>query len=638
MINRKTRKKITLAALLLTLSLTYILCIAVPLNAFAADSSLAVTTDISADVLAETLAGEGVTVTNAQLNPACSTSAVGTFTGGTDVVGFDAGIILSTGDANFVVGENISNSTTAENNGGNDSDLDSLGVGTSNDTCYLTFDVVSDGGAISFQYVLSSDEYEEYIDYPDIFGLFYAEVDDEGNIIGDYQNMAWIPGTSDPVSIGTINQNENTEYYISNCGDALGTVPFAMDGLTRVMNVSQELTSGVTYRIKLAIGDISDTSVDSNVFIKAGSVSGTTAQTGELNPGGKNEDDPDTIEVTIYRTNGSDGSVSADWEALDEGGNIVATGTVIFGDGETEKIITVPKTTVTVRLINPSGGVTIGSEETPLADLPQVASKDDATLTDLTVSEGTLAPIFDKETTEYVVEVANAIESMTVTPTATSSKATITVNGQSVNSGSTSQPIALNVGENTVTVEVTAEDGTTVISYTILVTRAAKDTDDNEQVAEGTVDINGIIIDDNGQPIPNLTVELHSDVQVVVTNENGEFKFKDVSLSTHELIIKDSDGNILKTFSLVIHTGDDFNWDKTNDVTIDISKSINVVALEITIKIGEGEDISIVNITSIENPNTGDAYDQILFALCILLISSVSSLSIINKIKSLYHK
>ena len=133
-------------------------------------------------------------------------------------------------------------------------------------------------------------------------------------------------------------------------------------------------------------------------------------------------------------------------------------------------------------------------------------------------------------------------------------------------------------------------------------------------------------------------MELHSDVQVVVTNEIGEFKFKDVTLSTHELIIKDSDGNILKTFNLVIHTGDDFDWDNTNDITIDISKSINVVALEITIKIGEDEDISIVNITTIENPNTGDAYDQILFALSILLISSVSSLLIIKKVKTLYYK
>ena len=609
-----------------------------PLNAFAADSSLAVTTDISAQALAETLAGEGVTVTNAQLNPACNTSAIGTFTGGGDAVGFDSGIILSTGDANLVVGENSNDDdTSSDNNGGNDSDLDALGVGTSNDTCYLTFDVVSDGGAISFQYVLSSDEYEEFIDYPDIFGLFYAEVDDEGNIIGDYQNMAWIPGTSDPVSIGTINQNENTEYYISNCGDALGTVPFTMDGLTRVMNVSQELTLGTTYRIKLAIGDISDTSFDSNVFIKAGSVVGTKAEIGELNPGGKN-DDSDTIEVTIYRTNGSDGSVSADWEALDEGGNIVATGTVIFGDGETEKIITVPKTTVTVRLINPSGGVTIGSEETPLADLPQIASKDDASLSDLSTSEGTLTPTFNKDVKEYALSVENTIESIILTPTATSSKATITVNGQSVNSGSASQAIALDVGENIVTVEVTAEDGTTIISYTVLVTRDAEETGDNEQVAEGTVVINGIIIDDNGQPIPNLTVELHSDVQVVVTNETGEFKFTDVTLSTHELIIKDSDGNILKTINLVIHTGDAFDWDNTNDMTIDISKSINVVALEITIQIGEDEDVSIVNITTIENPNTGDASDQILFALSMLLISSVSSLLIIKKIKTLYHK
>lgn len=472
MTNRSKRKKDIISALGLALVLTFILSILIPLNVFAADSTLAVTTNVSAQDLADALAGEGVTVTNAQLNPACSTSAVGTFTGGLDVVGFDSGIILSTGDASHVVGENTTSNISSDNFGGNDSDLDALGVGTSNDTCYLTFDVVSDGGAISFQYVLSSDEYEEYINYPDIFGLFYAEVDDQGDIIGDYQNMAWIPGTSDPVSIGTINQNINTELYIPNCGEALGTIGFTMDGLTRVLNVSQDLTSGVTYRIKLAIGDISDTSVDSNVFIKAGSVSGTKAEIGELNPGGKNDDGSDTIEVTIYRTNGSDGSVSADWEALDKDGNVVATGTVIFGDGETEKIITVPKTTVTVKLINPSGGVTIGSEETPIADLPQLASKDDASLVDLKVSEGSLTPSFDKDIKDYTDEVENEVDSMTVTPTATNPKASIKVNGQAVSSGAASQAIDLKVGENTITVEITAEDGTTIESYTIVVTRA----------------------------------------------------------------------------------------------------------------------------------------------------------------------
>jgi small neutral amino acid transporter SnatA (MarC family) len=47
------------------------------------------------------------------------------------------------------------------------------------------------------------------------------------------------------------------------------------------------------------------------------------------------------------------------------------------------------------------------------------------------------------------------------------------VNGTIVTSGSASGAIPLNVGPNTITVLVTAQDGTTTQSYTITVTRAA---------------------------------------------------------------------------------------------------------------------------------------------------------------------
>ena len=75
----------------------------------------------------------------------------------------------------------------------------------------------------------------------------------------------------------------------------------------------------------------------------------------------------------------------------------------------------------------------------------------DANLGNLTLSVGALNPVFAGSTTSYTASVANAVDSITVTPTAAQADATIQVrvNGGSyagVASGSASGPLALNVG------------------------------------------------------------------------------------------------------------------------------------------------------------------------------------------------
>ena len=95
-----------------------------------------------------------------------------------------------------------------------------------------------------------------------------------------------------------------------------------------------------------------------------------------------------------------------------------------------------------------------------------------ASLSNLAISSGTLAPSFASGINSYAASVSNATASITVTPTATDPAATITVNGTEVTSGSAFGPVALVVGSNTITVIVTAQDGTTTDTYTISVSRA----------------------------------------------------------------------------------------------------------------------------------------------------------------------
>ena len=92
----------------------------------------------------------------------------------------------------------------------------------------------------------------------------------------------------------------------------------------------------------------------------------------------------------------------------------------------------------------------------------------DATLSALTLSDidfGTFAPT----TTSYTAEVANSVSQTTVTPTVNHSGASyvIKLDGATDADG----VIALGVGSNVITVEVTAEDGQTTRTYTVTVTR-----------------------------------------------------------------------------------------------------------------------------------------------------------------------
>ena len=88
------------------------------------------------------------------------------------------------------------------------------------------------------------------------------------------------------------------------------------------------------------------------------------------------------------------------------------------------------------------------------------------TLATLTVSQGTLSPSFNPNTTSYTVNVANSITSITLSATANSSATTISGTGNKTN---------LQIGNNTYTITVTGTNGANKI-YTVTVNRAASTT------------------------------------------------------------------------------------------------------------------------------------------------------------------
>jgi ELWxxDGT repeat protein len=95
----------------------------------------------------------------------------------------------------------------------------------------------------------------------------------------------------------------------------------------------------------------------------------------------------------------------------------------------------------------------------------------DASLSALTLSSGSLSPSFENAVTDYAATVSSAATSITVRPTALQTTSSIQVNGANVASGANSASIPLVIGPNTITVLVTAVNGSVTKTYNLVVTR-----------------------------------------------------------------------------------------------------------------------------------------------------------------------
>ena len=106
----------------------------------------------------------------------------------------------------------------------------------------------------------------------------------------------------------------------------------------------------------------------------------------------------------------------------------------------------------------------------------------DATLSGLTLSEGRLDLPFASGTTSYAAAVGYTVTRITVLPTTTDANATVAyLDGSDMplpdaNTVTDEQDVDLVVGETVVKVKVTAEYTSTVLTYTLTITRTAEDT------------------------------------------------------------------------------------------------------------------------------------------------------------------
>ena len=201
--------------------------------------------------------------------------------------------------------------------------------------------------------------------------------------------------------------------------------------------------------------------------------------------------------------NGGSAAVSFDY-GLDTtyGTNVAGTPATVTGSSSTAVSVSLtgltPGTTYHFR-VNGAGGSGTASG----ADMTFTTSDSNANLSGLSLSAGTLSPAFGSSVLAYAVAMPNATTSFTVTPAAASSGATIVVNGTAVASGTASAPVTLSGDSMTVNVVVTAQDGTTVKTYALNISRNTAYQDWTlASNLSGTN--NSLTADSDGDGIPNL--------------------------------------------------------------------------------------------------------------------------------------
>lgn len=168
---------------------------------------------------------------------------------------------------------------------------------------------------------------------------------------------------------------------------------------------------------------------------------------------------------------------------------------------------------------------------------PVVNKSTDNTLSSLLIKNGEISPKFDKNVSNYSVNIPNDIDKLDISAITTDKKAKVKVTGNE----------NLSVGMNTVTIEVTAEDGS-VRYYTINVNKSEEKS--NNKLS--TLEVNGHVLSPTFDKnifsyditVPNDVNSL--DIKALAENENAKVEIignKDLKEGNNVILVKVVDEN-----------------------------------------------------------------------------------------------
>ncbi len=215
----------------------------------------------------------------------------GYFEKGSSIFDFNNGIVLSTGDVSSVpapfdsnMEDKIGEGNEVTGQWGGDTDLRKIlnaqlggDIPIYNSTS-LEFNIVPLTDQISIDFIFGSNEYELLGDYECIdattnfqdgfaFLISGPGITNDSGIDG--KNIALIPGDNKAVGVGTIHNNKTCsnvgreDLYVE--GATKNTVD--VNGYTVPLTAVQDVTPGLTYKIKIVLGERGDGKYDSFIFL-----------------------------------------------------------------------------------------------------------------------------------------------------------------------------------------------------------------------------------------------------------------------------------------------------------------------------------------------------------------------------------
>jgi flagellar motor protein MotB len=225
----------------------------------------------------EVLIGPGILVDNVHF--AGMIAALGEFSNPTVAPLFSSGIILSTGNATDMVGPNDNPRTSTVNGTPGDKNLYTLAGGRTFDGAKLAFDFKADKDSVTLDFIFASEEYHDYVgsSFNDAFAVVVS-----GPGFGTGKNLAVLPGTTTPITVNSINPNQNRQYFVDNNPYTLvGRINetaranlnqdvlanFEFDGMTKTFSVGFRVTPKQVYHFEIVVSDAGDGNVDSAVLL-----------------------------------------------------------------------------------------------------------------------------------------------------------------------------------------------------------------------------------------------------------------------------------------------------------------------------------------------------------------------------------
>jgi len=196
----------------------------------------------------------------------------------------------------------------------------------------------------------------------------------------------------------------------------------------------------------------------------------------------------------------------------------------------------------------------------PFAEPPKSSNAD---LSSLTIDSATINPVFSTGTTSYTVSVPNTTTSITVTGTKADANAVISDNnGVSQN---------LTVGDNNITIKVTAQNGTTTKNYVVMVNRAKSS---NADLSSLTVSAGNLIPIFNSETktykvyVTNLTTNItvtgiKTDTSATISSNSGEPQSLNVGVNDVTLKVTAEDGTTINNYSIEVNRENEYAIDRT---------------------------------------------------------------------------